>query len=163
MAARWRILAGIVWALLSICCEPALATPPPVTLTPTLVLAPSTPSIVAEPSAAPTPSVVPSPPPLLQATATPTAALPPPLRMALERARSDLAARLKTPLDEVLLERIVSDEFPAGNLGCPPEGATPTPGAMPALVSGWQLTLRVGEATYAYRARASELVYCGPR
>lgn len=83
--------------------------------------------------------------------------------MAVERARSDLAARLKTPLDEVLLERIVSDEFPAGNLGCPPEGATPTPGAMPALVSGWQLTLRVGEATYAYRARASELVYCGPR
>lgn len=89
--------------------------------------------------------------------------LPSALHLAVERARDDLAERLDIPLDTVFLEVIVSDEFPVGNLGCPVEGAAPTPDARPALVSGWRLTLRVGDITYEYRARASDVVYCGPR
>jgi hypothetical protein len=89
--------------------------------------------------------------------------MPPALRAAVDWARVDLADRLDAPLDSIQLEEVTSDEFPAGNLGCPQGETAQTPGAaMPAIVSGWRITLRAAEETYEYRARASEVVYCGP-
>ena len=86
----------------------------------------------------------------------------PPLERAIAQAQQDLARRLGLPAEQITLVGAGSDEFPAANLGCPQEGGAP-PAPMPALVSGWRITLRAGERVYEYRARGSELVFCGAR
>lgn len=85
-----------------------------------------------------------------------------PLERAIAQAQQDLAQRLGLSAEQIALVGATSDEFPAANLGCPQEGGTP-PAPMPALVSGWRITLRAGERVYEYRARGSELVFCGAR
>ncbi len=85
-----------------------------------------------------------------------------PLERAIAQAQQDLARRFNLPTAQITLVEAVSDEFPAANLGCPPEGGAP-PAPMPALVSGWRITLRAGERAYEYRARGNELAFCGAR
>ena len=94
-------------------------------------------------------------------TPTQIATLPVIRSSAPETARADLAHRLKLVPESVSVERIEPDEFPAGDLGCPQPGQTPR--AIPALISGQRILLRVASQIYEYRASGSDVVYCGIR
>lgn len=87
------------------------------------------------------------------------------LRAAVDRARKDLARRLDLPEERIVLQEVTSDEFPASNLGCPSTSAElrTSIAPMPAIVSGWRIIWLVGQERYEYRARATEVVYCGRR
>lgn len=73
----------------------------------------------------------------------------------------DLARRLGIAPDDISVERVESDEFPADNLGCPSSERPPLP--IPAIVSGQRIMLRASGKLYEYRAKGTEIVYCGSR
>jgi hypothetical protein len=77
------------------------------------------------------------------------------------RAILDLASRLGISSDRITIERVESDEFPAGGLGCTQSGQPQR--AIPAIISGQRIILRAADKTYEYRASGTELVYCGMR
>jgi hypothetical protein len=73
----------------------------------------------------------------------------------------DLARRLGIAPDGIVVEGVDPDEFPADNLGCLLPGQTPRP--IPAIVSGQRIMLRASGNLYEYRAKGTEIVYCGSR
>jgi hypothetical protein len=72
-----------------------------------------------------------------------------------------LAERLSVDPGSIEVVSVVTEDFPAQNLGCPT--GTPTGVDVPAFVIADEITLRVGDALYVYRARGRQLVYCGTR
>lgn len=78
-----------------------------------------------------------------------------------ERAVADLAERLNVAPEQIEVVSVVTEDFPAQNLGCP-TGTTPAVD-VPAFVIGEEITLRVEDEWYIYRARGRQLVYCGTR
>ncbi len=79
----------------------------------------------------------------------------------VRRAVEALAMRNQIAVDRVEVVSVTSDEFPADNLGCPSVKKPALP--IPALVTGFEIVLRAGDQTYAYRARGTEVVFCGER
>ena len=75
----------------------------------------------------------------------------------IQRAILDLAQRLDTEPSAIEFDRIESNDFPADGLGCPGQPA----GNHPAFVMGQSIWLRANNLTYEYRARGTELIYCG--
>ena len=78
----------------------------------------------------------------------------------IEKARQDLAARLRLDPAAVQFIRLNLDEFPADTLGCLDAGVTPRP--IPAIVSGQVIILEAGGIRYTYHARKEQVVFCGP-
>ncbi len=71
----------------------------------------------------------------------------------------DLAGRLGIDTGKVSVVNIYSDEFPAGDLGCPSPGVTPRP--IPAIVSGKVIELEANGEEYIYHTHGVDFVYCG--
>ncbi len=78
----------------------------------------------------------------------------------IEKARQDLAARLRLDPAAVQFIQLDLDEFPADTLGCLGPEVTPRP--IPAIVSGQVILLEAGGLRYTYHARREQLVFCGP-
>jgi hypothetical protein len=77
----------------------------------------------------------------------------------IQRAINDLAQRLSIDPISIKVQQVIADEFPAPDLGCPPPDRTPLP--QPALISGQRILLQAAEQVYEYRAKGTELRYCG--
>jgi hypothetical protein len=77
----------------------------------------------------------------------------------INKARQDLAARLRLDPAAVQFIQLNLDEFPADTLGCLFPDATPRP--IPAIVSGQVILLEAGGLRYIYHARQEQVVYCG--
>jgi hypothetical protein len=82
-------------------------------------------------------------------------------RDVVERARDDLAQRLKVELEEVEVVTVVTDEYAWDDLLCPSGKEPGRP--IPAFVVGQEIVLSAGGAEYLYRAQGSALVFCGER
>jgi hypothetical protein len=80
--------------------------------------------------------------------------------LTIEKARRDLAARLRLDLESVQFIQLSLDEFPADTLGCLGPDVTPRP--IPAIVSGQVILLEAGGLRYTYHARREQVVFCGP-
>jgi hypothetical protein len=78
----------------------------------------------------------------------------------VERARVDLADRLQTPLEKVLVIEQVEKTWPDSSLGCPKPGMA----YRQVLVNGSRLMLEVAGRNYNYHAGSSrDYFYCAPR
>ncbi len=81
---------------------------------------------------------------------------------AIRLARAALAKRVGVPIEQVELVAWNEDTFPLENLGCP-GGPEPERGR-PAMVHGYEVTLRVGSDEYVYRVAGRRVVLCrGPK
>lgn len=114
----------------------------------------------------------PAPPKASQASPTPTIAPPlshtpkgslgtPGTQFGVQEAREDLAQRLGIPSQDITVVSITSDEFPAGDLGCPAPGETPPP--IPAFILGKTLILEAGDTHYVYHIAGGRIAFCGQR
>ena len=124
-------------------------------------------SPVAPPSATPPNTPVPTATAALTATFSSPPVLPlqpgrvPVPGSGAARAVADLAARLEVEPEIIDVVRIITDDFPAQNLGCPlPGGKTPEP-VQPAFVMGQEIVLAVEEQQYVYHAHGGVVVFCG--
>lgn len=157
----WRMVGGVAIILLAACGKESV--PLPLVPTSTPRMASPTPIYIRITAAPPPSPAAPTAPTEKTEVPTPTlSASRTLLERAVSQAQQDLARRLNLPEGEITLVDTVSDEFPAANLGCPSESGTP-PAPMPALVSGWRIILKAGGTAYEYRARGSDLVFCGAR
>jgi hypothetical protein len=113
-------------------------------------------------TAAPTPGVLPTQPtaPIASHLSTP---MPQGSKVdaLVRQMMDDLARRNQVAAESIEVVSVTSDEFPADNLGCPSLEKPPLP--MPAIVTGFEILLKVGDQTYAYRARGTQVVFCGER
>ena len=131
---------------------------------------------IASPTALPSPSgsTFRSPLPTIEPTATledatSTSPLPTPQQspavsprgLAIAAAREDLAHRLGVNPEEIEVIGAYADDFPVGDLGCPPPGKAPDP--RPAFVTGLEIVLDVEGDRYVYHARGRKVVFCGKR
>ncbi len=135
-------------------CAPAPdLTPPAISPTPP-ELTPTAPDL--SPPAIPPTQVQPTP----MAT-TPSAVAPLRVRDPVRVAREALAEHVGVPVEEVEVVDWMTDTFPLDNLGCP---SGPEEGVVrPAMVVGYEVTLRVGGETYEYHVYGRRAVLCrGP-
>jgi len=72
---------------------------------------------------------------------------------AVEKAKSDLAHRLKLPMSEIELSSVHDKEFPDMSLGSPENGEM----SAQMISSGWEINLGAGGKTYNYRADKYQL------
>ncbi len=72
---------------------------------------------------------------------------------AVERAKSDLAARLGIGSGEVTLAGVTDKEFPDASLGAPTDGEM----AAMMISSGWQIELEVDGKQFEYRGDKYQL------
>jgi len=72
---------------------------------------------------------------------------------AVEKAKSDLAHRLKLPASEIELSSVHDKEFPDMSLGSPENGEM----SAQMISSGWEINLGAGGKTYNYRADKYQL------
>ena len=84
-----------------------------------------------------------------------------PRSLAIAAAKEDLAQRLGVDTEEIEVVGAYADDFPAGDLGCPPPGKAPDP--RPAYVTGMEIVLEVAGDRYVYHARGKKVVFCGKR
>ena len=70
-----------------------------------------------------------------------------------ERAKHDLAKRLKTSVGEIKELRVSDKDFPDMSLGAPVNGEM----SAQMISSGWQIELGAGGKTYEYRADKYQL------
>jgi hypothetical protein len=99
--------------------------------------------------------------PLVLPSASPLSTPRPELARPVQRAIDDLARRLKLTPAQIQLETVSSDEFPAGDLGCPQPDQPSR--ALPAIISGQRVLLLAQGTRYEYRTAGSDVVYCGAR
>jgi hypothetical protein len=72
----------------------------------------------------------------------------------------DLAARLDVDPGIVKVVRVITDEFPVQNLGCPlPDKQNPD-FVQPAFVTGREIVLAVNDQRYIYRAYGNAVIFC---
>ena len=78
-----------------------------------------------------------------------------------ERARADLAQRLKVALGAVQVVRVVRGDVPIGVFNCT-QRRTPdkAPYTQPALVTAAEIVLKAGGRQYTYYAQSQRLVTC---
>ena len=76
---------------------------------------------------------------------------------AVERARQDLAGRLKISESEIETISVSERDFPDMSLGAPTDGEM----AAQMISTGWQITLRADGKTYDYRADKYQLRLTG--
>lgn len=72
---------------------------------------------------------------------------------AVERAKSDLAARLNIGADEIIEKGFVDRDFPDASLGAPLNGEM----SAQMISSGWQISLEAEGRNYEYRADKYQL------
>ena len=72
---------------------------------------------------------------------------------AVERAKQDLAKRLKTDVSEIREVGTADREFPDMSLGSPESGEM----SAQMISSGWEIELSAGRKTYEYRADKYQL------
>jgi hypothetical protein len=72
---------------------------------------------------------------------------------AVERAKNDLAARLRVGVADVGLLAVTDKEFPDASLGAPADGEM----AAMMISSGWQIEFEAEGKTYEYRADKYQL------
>ena len=72
---------------------------------------------------------------------------------AVERAKQDLAGRLKVSQDEIEVVSVSGREFPDASLGAPVDDEM----SAQMISDGWQVTLRASGETYDYRADKYQL------
>ena len=72
---------------------------------------------------------------------------------AVERAKSDLAARLGIEAEDVTLGAVTDKEFPDASLGAPADGEM----AAMMISSGWQIDLEVDGKQFEYRGDKYQL------
>jgi hypothetical protein len=89
-----------------------------------------------------------------ESTSTPSPGLE-----AVNLAIDDLARRLEVQAAAIQLIDVRSDEFPAGDLGCPQPGVTPRP--IPAFVTGQVILLEYQAERYIYHVHRTEIAFCG--
>jgi hypothetical protein len=93
---------------------------------------------------------------------TPAETLPVRDQSAVQEVIHRLAERLDTLESEVSVVRVFRDEFPAQNLGCPPEkGGEISEWDQPAFVTGQEIVLEANDHQYRYRVHGGKIVYCG--
>lgn len=78
-------------------------------------------------------------------------------KSAVERAKSDLAKRLKTGVGEIKEMSIVDRDFPDMSLGAPAKGEM----SAQMISSGWQIKLGANGKDYEYRADKYQLRLLG--
>ena len=71
----------------------------------------------------------------------------------IQRAKSDLAERLKIPENEIKENSVSEKEFPDMSLGAPVEDEM----SAQMISSGWQINLEAGGEDYEYRADKYQL------
>ena len=84
--------------------------------------------------------------------------MPNDLQSIVAAAKKDAVAR-GLPADAISVQSAQRVTWPDGSLGCPAPGMQYTQ----ALVPGWRVILRVGDATYDYHAAANGAVMLCPR
>jgi hypothetical protein len=72
---------------------------------------------------------------------------------AVDRAKSDLAQRLKVGANDIADKGIADKDFPDMSLGAPEKGEM----SAQMISSGWQITLGVNGKSYEYRADKYQL------
>jgi hypothetical protein len=72
---------------------------------------------------------------------------------ATEKAKKDLAKRLKVEPSKVEVSAVSDVEFPNGSLGSPTSGEM----SMQMISSGWKITLKVDGSNFEYRADKYQL------
>lgn len=72
---------------------------------------------------------------------------------ATERAKKDLAKRLKISIDEIKVSSVADQEFPNSSLGAGVSGEM----AMQMISSGWEIVLSADGKSYEYRADKYQL------
>lgn len=75
-------------------------------------------------------------------------------RLPVETAKNDLAARININVDDILVVDVELKEWPDSSLGCPAEDAE----HLALFVSGFRITLKVGDETYIYHTDEGERV-----
>ena len=78
-------------------------------------------------------------------------------KAAVDKAKEDLASRLKVEPEEIEVVSVVQGEFPLPNLGCPGEEPLVAP---PALVMGYEIVLKVRGKEYRYRSFHNLVIPC---
>jgi len=76
---------------------------------------------------------------------------------AAERAKNDLAKRLKISVSEITQQEISDKDFPDMSLGAPEKGEM----SAQMISSGWQVTLGANDRTFEYRADKYQLRLVG--
>lgn len=76
---------------------------------------------------------------------------------ATERAKTDLAHRLKIAESDIKVSSIDEKDFPNAALGAAVENEM----AMQMISSGWQINLEANNKTYEYRADKYQIRLCG--
>ena len=84
--------------------------------------------------------------------------MPHDLQSIVAAAKKDAVAR-GLPADAITVQSAQRVTWPDGSIGCPEAGMQYTQ----ALVPGWRVILRVGDATYDYHAATSGHVFLCPR
>lgn len=81
---------------------------------------------------------------------------------AIRLAQAALAERVGVPVEQVEIVAWTEDTFPLENLGCP--GGPEPKRERPAMVVGYEVTLRVGGDEYVYHVAGRRVVLCrGPK
>ena len=75
---------------------------------------------------------------------------------AVEKAKRDLAARLKVGEDEIQVDSVAEKDFPDMSLGAPIEDEM----SAQMISSGWKINLEAGGENYEYRADKYQLRLC---
>ena len=76
---------------------------------------------------------------------------------AVERAKKDLAERLKITPTDIQTDSVVEKDFPNSSLGAPVEDEM----SAQMISSGWQVNLTAGGKKYEYRADKYQIRLCG--
>jgi hypothetical protein len=76
---------------------------------------------------------------------------------AVQRAKQDLAQRLRVGESEIEVASVSDEEFPNSSLGAPVDDEM----AMQMISDGWKINLQADEQDYEYRADKYQLRLCG--
>jgi hypothetical protein len=154
--ARKLAALALIASFVGACAPAATPIPPtrPATARPTQTVLPPT-------ETQPAPTISPASSPSTASTSSPASSLSTGQARAVASASEDLAGRAGVKVEDVVFLRLITDDLPGSDLGCP--GAGTKSAVQPAFVSGWIIFLSAAEQQYEYRAHASQVVFCGQR